>query len=177
MSPKLTLRVSEWLEESPSPRRNDVAEIWTADEALTAGQPSNCEEWSPEKVFTLYPDKERIAQTARLEAFRSLRQGWDSYDAEPPSDAAIDNARRILLVLWSSEIAPPLRQISPSVEGGVAVVFTGRDKKYADIECFNNGDIMAITSDGTTEPSVWSINKEGGSIRQAIEKLNAFFNG
>ncbi len=112
----------------------------------------------------------------RLESFRSLRQGWDSYDAEPPGDVAIANARRILHVLWSGEAAPPLRQISPSVEGGVAVVFTGRDKKYADIECFNNGDILAITSDGATEPSVWSITKEGGSIRSAIEKINVFFN-
>jgi hypothetical protein len=128
-----------------------------------------------ERSVSPFMDKERVAQSATLDSFRNLRQGWDSYHAEPPSAKAIENARHVLHVLWSSEAALPVRQISPSVEGGVAIVFTGRGQRYADIECFNNGDILAITSDGTTEPSVWSLN-EGGSIRRAVEKLNAFFN-
>ena len=169
------LRLSEWLEDHPN--INDSSQYCSTDVAFTARQPTVCEEWSTEKVFTLYPDNERRAQLARLESFRTLQPGWDSYDAAPPNEVAIENARHILHVLWVSEAAPPLRQISPSVEGGIAVVFTGHDKKYADIECFNNGDILAITSNGSTEPSVWSLNKEGGSIRHAIEKLNAFFNG
>lgn len=173
---KTRLNLSEWIEDLPfHPRGNDASQVCNADGTLSAT--ANCVEWSTEKFFLLYPDKDRAAQIARLESFRSLRPGWDSYDAEPPTETAIDNARHILRVIWTSETAPPLRQISPSVEGGVALVFTGRDQKYADIECFNNGDILAITSDGITEPSVWSLNKDGGSIRRAIEKLNAFFNG
>jgi hypothetical protein len=163
--------LAEWLE---GPHISDASQYCATDEALNA---KKYEEWNAEKVFTLYPHEKRREQLARLESFRTLQQGWDSYDAAPPGDVAVDNARHVLRVLWTSETAPPLRQISPSVEGGVAFVFTGRDKKYADIECFNNGDILAITSDGSTEPSVWSLNKEGGSIRHAIEKLNAFFNG
>lgn len=136
-------------------------------------------EWLGAKDPGEFPfnDAERAELLTRLGSFTSLQRGWDSYDAEPPSETAIGNARRILHVLWGSEIAPPIRQISPSVEGGVAIVFTGQDKKYADIECFNNGDIMAITSDGIIEPSVWSLNGEAGSIRRAVEKLNAFFDG
>ena len=164
--------LSEWFEDTVT----DASE-YCATEEPRKRQPATCEEWSAEKVFTLYPDSERRAQLTRLESFRSLHRGWDSYDAAPPGDVAINNTRHILRVLWTCETTPPLRQISPSVEGGVALIFTGRDKKYADIECFNNGDILAITSDGNSEPSVWSLNKEGGSLRRAIEKLNAFFNG
>jgi hypothetical protein len=179
-----------WFEDSdPRLRDNDLGDFcYAAPPVLADYNPDaraakppvepGCDDWIvQERYFSPFLDQERAAQIATLESFRTLEHGWDSYNAEPPSDTAIANARHILHVLWSSETAPPVRQVSPSVEGGVAIVFTGQQKKYADIECFNSGNILAITSDGTTEPSVWTLNGAGGNIRRAVEKLNAFFNG
>lgn len=120
-------------------------------------------------------DREHEEQLARLESFRGLQRGWDSYDAEPPNAMAIDNAKRILRVLWEGDIEVRMR-LSPSVEGGVAVVFNGSDK-YADLECFNDGEILAITSEGSAEPSVWSVGADAASLRDAVVKIIAFVNG
>jgi hypothetical protein len=115
------------------------------------------------------PDSELSAQLSQLDSFRLLRTGWDSYDAEPPNEAAIANARRILQCLWSRPTSAPFRLV-PSVEGGVGIVFSGGGKKYADMECFNDGEILAITSEGS-EPTVWTIGEEADSVRKAIEIL------
>lgn len=133
-------------------------------------------EWIVEKgrVFCPVPDAERAAQLEKLESFRTLLPGWDSYNAEPPSELAISNARRIIHLLWSIGNTVPVR-ISPSVEGGVGIIFSGPKEKYADLECFNDGEILAITSEGSLEPRVWSVGAEGGSLRVTLEQIRSFF--
>jgi hypothetical protein len=120
--------------------------------------------------------REQASQLAKLDSFRELQRGWDSYGAEPPSDAAINNARRILRVLWEYEGGSQIR-LSPSVEGGVGIIFSSIGKKYADIECFNDGDILAVMSEGTPEPLVWTVDSSEESFRSAIDKIIAFLNG
>jgi hypothetical protein len=56
-------------------------------------------------------------------------------------------------------------------------VFAGSDQKYADIECFNDGEILSITSEGTSEPSVWTLNGETETLRRAIETIRVFLSG
>jgi hypothetical protein len=126
-----------------------------------------------ERVYCPVPDDERSAQLKKHESFHALQRGWDSYNAEPPSETAISNARRILHLLWSGGATVPVR-ISPSVEGGVGIIFSGPGEKYADIECFNDGEILAITSEGSMEPSVWTVGGEAGSLRVTIEKIRSF---
>lgn len=136
-------------------------------------------EWIEHKEpkYVAYADSERAEQLAKLHAFRSLQRGWDSYDAEPPSELATTNATRVLHVIWSIGLASPIKAIVPSVEGGISIVFSASGQKYADIECFNDGEILALTSEGVDEPSVWSLNGGAGSLRRAIEKVSAFLNG
>jgi len=122
-------------------------------------------------------DAERAAQLERLNSFRNLKHGWDSYDAEPPGETAITNARQVLDVLWSVGLTSSIRAVSPSAEGGIGIVFAGSDQKYADIECFNDGEILAITSEGTAEPSVWPLNGETETLRRAVETISTFLNG
>jgi hypothetical protein len=122
-------------------------------------------------------DAERTAHLERLESFRNLKRGWDSYDAEPPGETAITNARQVLGVLWSVGLASSIRAVSPSAEGGVGIVFAGSDQKYADIECFNDGEILAITSEGMTEPSVWPLNGEAETLRRAVDMIQHTLNG
>ena len=95
----------------------------------------------------------------------------------PTEKTAITNARRVLGVLWSAGLASSIRAVSPSADGGVGIVFAGSDQKYADIECFNDGEILAITSEGTAEPSVWPLNGEAETLRHAIETISTFLNG
>lgn len=120
--------------------------------------------------------REQASQLARLDSFRELQRDWDSYGAEPPSDAAINNARRIVRVLWEYEGGSRIR-LSPSVEGGVGIIFSSTGKKYADIECFNDGDILAVMSEGTPDPLVWTVDSSAESFRSAIDKIIAFING
>lgn len=121
-------------------------------------------------------DREHAEQLARLDSFRRLQRGWDSYEAEPPSATATDNAKRVLHALWEEETEARTR-LSPSVEGGVAIVFSGPEGKYADIECFNDGEILAITSEGSAEPSVWPVGADAVSLRDAVVKIIAFVHG
>jgi len=96
-----------------------------------------------------------------------LAPGWDSYAAEPPNEVSVDRARAILEVL--DELGLPPTCIVPSAEGGVSVCFVA-DSRYADLECFNTGEILAGFS-GAGEPSVWEVapNKEG--IGLALEEI------
>jgi hypothetical protein len=124
----------------------------------------------------IVPDREQAAQLAVLDSFRGLAAGWDSYRAEPPTDAAIENARRVLDVLWENEAGEGVR-LSPSVEGGVSIVFKTPDKRYADIECFNDGEVLAITSDPASDPVVWPVDLVTGEFRDTIVRISTFLNG
>jgi Ser/Thr protein kinase RdoA (MazF antagonist) len=104
-----------------------------------------------------------------------LEPGWDSYEAAPPSETAILHARRLLEHLQEQEGLPPA-QIAASAEGGVVVAFS-RGPKYADIECFNDGEILAMISLPPEEPTVWSLEGlETGSLHATFERIAAFLN-
>jgi hypothetical protein len=63
------------------------------------------------------------------------------------------------------------------VEGGVGIIFLGSSSRYADIECFNDGEILAITSETNVEPSVWPVDVETDSLRIAVDQITSFLNG
>ena len=128
------------------------------------------------EYFASVPERERASQLAKLDSFRELKQGWDSYDAEPPSEAALENARSILRHLWDRGGTNQVN-LAPSVEGGVGIIFSGPRSKYADIECFNDGEILAITSEDGAEPTVWPVDAEAESFRLAIDRISSFLNG
>lgn len=136
-------------------------------------------EWMEHKEpkYVAYADSERAEQLAKLHSFSGLQRGWDSYDAEPPSELATTNATRVLHVIWSVGLASPIKAIVPSVEGGISIVFSASSQKCADIECFNDGEILALTSESAGEPSVWSLNGGTGTLRRTIERISAFLNG
>jgi len=104
---------------------------------------------------------------ARLEAFRKLAPGWDSYEAPPPNETAVRSARNILRLVHEQEDVSPVH-LAPSAEGGVLLVFPGDGSKYADIECYNDGEILAILSEPAGEPTIWPLALEKEQIQIAL---------
>ena len=107
----------------------------------------------------------------RLDDLRELRSNWDSYGAEAPNVKADFWTREVLRALLHENLVPT--QVSPSVENGIGISFS-RHGKYADIECFNNGDILAVTSNGSGDPNVWHVGPNDEDIRHAIEYIRRF---
>jgi hypothetical protein len=62
---------------------------------------------------------------ATLDDFRSLKVGWNSYKAEPPSEKAIGSVRDFLSLLRSEWREPD--RLRPSAVGGIGLTFY-RDK-------------------------------------------------
>jgi hypothetical protein len=112
-----------------------------------------------------------IKYLRKLTEFSRLSQNWDSHDAEPPNAIAINHAKRILSILVRMNFPPS--HVTPSVENGVGISFI-RGNKYADIECFNTGEILAVTSTGNGDPTVWEVENNSAAIRLTVRKIRDF---
>lgn len=111
----------------------------------------------------------------QLTQLRDLEAGWDGYNAEAPSRLAIENSERLLSYLIQNNFLPD--QVMASVEGGIAMPYI-RGNIHVGFECCNDGDIVAVISEGTGNPQVWLVNLEDrqdieatvGELRAVIEK-------
>jgi hypothetical protein len=111
---------------------------------------------------------------AKLEAFRELAPGWDSYSAPPPNETALRSARSVLRLVHEKEDVFPPVHAAPSAEGGVLLAFSGTGSKYADIECYNDGEILAILSEPACDPTIWPLTPEKAPLQAALERISAF---
>jgi hypothetical protein len=89
-----------------------------------------------------------------LDALRELAPNWDSYGAEPPAEDALQRAHEVIEALDAMRFRPD--RVAASAEGGVAIAFV-REGRYADVECFNSGEMLAVISDGRGRPEVWEV--------------------
>jgi len=110
----------------------------------------------------------------KLESFRALTVGWDSYEAVPPNQTAIEHAREVLRFL--SRHAGPKVRLTPCVEGGVTILLGGTAIRYADIECYNDGEILAITSEPEQDPDIWPVDLGNDSLQAALDRIQTFLN-
>ena len=106
---------------------------------------------------------------AQLERCKEMESGWDSYDAEPPSEKAINFAGTILDALKKVDFLPSC--VCPSVEGGVGIAFVDGDA-YADIECFNDGEILAALTAKSKSPTIIEIDWE--NLDSTINMIRKF---
>ena len=113
-------------------------------------------------------DPSGIKWDPALDGLRDLPANWDSYGAEPPNDVAVSALRRILLQVSQVGLEPT--KIVPSSEGGAAVCFVRADK-YADVECFNNCDVLAVTSGDGQDPEAWEVGVESAAVERTLEKI------
>jgi len=109
----------------------------------------------------------------RLAELQQLPEDWDSYGAAPPNDFAISLARKVLKRLHI--VGLPAPHISPSAEDGVCMSFR-KGGLYADIECFNSGEMLAATSDGEGDQHVWEVDHGLPNIVAAASLIGSRFN-
>ena len=107
----------------------------------------------------------------RLSRFALLEDDWDSYGAEAPSRVSVDTARRFLRVLADLDFEPT--SVDASAEGGVCLSFQHGDR-YGDVECFNSGEFLAVTSGGGDETDVWEIKGANKDLRATLSKIRTF---
>ena len=98
-----------------------------------------------------------------LDRLQGLSEGWDSYGAPPPNENSIEEATKILTLYEHLNLIPA--RIVPSSEGGVAIVLVRADK-YADVECLNDGDVLAATYQGDEEPDVWQVIQPEATVKR-----------
>jgi hypothetical protein len=107
----------------------------------------------------------------RLVELARLKDNWDDCGAEAPNAAAVELSRYILKLLSSKDFEPT--SIDPSAEGGVCISFR-KAERYGDIECFNSGEILAVTSMGGDETDVWELADIDRGLDEALRRLRDF---
>lgn len=113
-----------------------------------------------------------VGSLHRLHDLASLPDNWNSYGAVAPNPSALAQAQNVLQQLSDLDFEPS--RIDPSAENGVCLSFRAGNR-YADIECFNSGDVLAVTSDGSGQPQIWEINAASGDgLPMAIARIRAF---
>lgn len=105
----------------------------------------------------------------RIELTRvgSLPDDWDGDGAASPNVMARKLAWLVLDACEERGKVPS--GIVPSSDGGIAVTFRV-GSKYADIECFNDGDILAVVDLGTGAPIIWPVVPE--ELASALDELH-----
>jgi hypothetical protein len=126
------------------------------------------------KHFPVSGSASLAEQRARLAAFRELAPEWDSYDAPAPNETALNGAQIVLQFLEERDDDVPHVHVAPSSEGGVLLVFSAAGSKYADIECYNDGEILAILSEPAEDPVIWPLRLEKEYLQAALERIAAF---
>ena len=110
---------------------------------------------------------------AELAALGRLANNWDGCGAVAPATMAVELAREVLQIAADFELAPC--SIDASLDGGVCVSFVCSDH-YADIECFNSGETLAVVSKGGEQTQVWAVDNTHWSITQAVKRIAGFLN-
>jgi hypothetical protein len=103
-----------------------------------------------------------------IKELTELKDGWNSYNAPAPNQISIDNAKKVARIL---KLADFPAEVLPSGEGGIGFVFKNGDKK-ADIECLNNGNIIAVCYSNTLAPHSWEV----AGIKATVERIKEFIN-
>jgi hypothetical protein len=64
-------------------------------------------------------------------------------------------------------------RVAASVEGGIVISFRNNNR-YGDIECDNEGDIIALTSDGEGDVRAEPVANDPLSIEEALTRIGAY---
>jgi hypothetical protein len=108
---------------------------------------------------------------SQLRKLARLSRDWDTYGSEGPSQSAISAASTIGRALIKLGLVPDA--VAPSSEGGIAICFL-RNEKYADIECFNRGEILAVRYSSQDDPKAWSVPLQNVAIDATAKVISEY---
>lgn len=98
----------------------------------------------------------------KVRSMALLGDDWNCDGAKQPNAIAIEKAETVLAALKQSSMIPAC--IDPSVEDGICIEFRSGDR-YADIECFNDGLVLAIAGS-----ECWNVEDIG--IMESIQRID-----
>ena len=155
------------------PRMAIYADFSDEDESITTPH-RNSQKKALEGIYqsNFLTVKLRLAQAGRaLKESSGLREGWDTYGSQAPNALARKNAWRILVNLYSAELAPT--RVLPSSEGGIAFSFVSGSKR-GEIETYNTGEIIAAKYSDTGSPEIWEVQDNDDALSAAIDAINVY---
>jgi hypothetical protein len=108
----------------------------------------------------------------QIDFLKSIADDWHETGAAAPNREAAAVSKIVLRELSDRNFQPS--RIDPSSAGGICISFEGNGR-YADIECLNSGNIVALTMESDDNPKVW-----GPTIRDisaVVADINGFICG
>lgn len=97
----------------------------------------------------------------KLESYRGMQKGWDSYKADPPNDTSIENARQFLELC--NDFLP--NRVVPTCMGGIAMTWKDEGDKVF-IEFYNTGKAYYLYDDGDEDMLVREVTDYSIGIKQ-----------
>lgn len=107
-----------------------------------------------------------------------LKPGWwKGEDYPTPNEVAIAKAATVVSCsLEATEQRPP--RVTPSVEGGVTLYYSGTEGRYVVLECDNDGDILLSYSRRNGEiPPVFEVSLREVVAARIWGEISNFLNG
>jgi hypothetical protein len=104
--------------------------------------------------------RRRIAEVEldnKLIKLACVKPGLNMYEGEPPSQDALRTASLLGRTFIGYGLIPDA--VTASSEGGIAICFM-RNQKYADVECLNSGEILAVRYSAADDPAAWEIRPD-----------------
>jgi hypothetical protein len=126
---------------------------------------------SPDFQVTISESVDSSKWGVKLEHMRKLKAGWNGYSAQPPSHSAIVTAKSFLYALLDERSEPS--RVAPSAEGGVGVTHKGKRRRVY-VEFFNDGQVLALFSDGKSHPKSERINPGTDQFRALTKKIREY---
>lgn len=121
------------------------------------------------------PMRRWIDLRRKLESFRLLRSGWNSYNAPPPSKESLEAAKRFLAVTENRNLRPS--RITPSVVGGVGITIR-RSGKKGFVEFYNSGKVCLLLSEPQKRAlETFTFSSNLGDLVQVAMRIEEYLDG
>lgn len=168
MDGAITLTSDRWL--PPRPRAEIIADRGSPEFLLAS--PATARGVTTDQVFEDFSGVPWLGRhIASLHAMQSLSRNWHSSCENPPNRVAIQRAKAVLDAAAALDLEPS--NVDPSVDEGVCIAFR-RESRYADIECFNSGELLAAETSEDAPTEVWEVDASIGGIEGAIARISDF---
>lgn len=104
-----------------------------------------------------------------LKRVTGLNANWAELGAEPPNETAFQVANSVLTCTFMLGLEPTL--VTASADSGIGICFRV-GARYADIECFNTGEMTSTIVDGNSVIGSFEVMPQAGGLVAALQRIN-----